>query len=154
MTLNQTTGPSLREQLIVSAHRWLSTMNDFTPDAMVSHRTEECVTRPAPRSLGFAPLNNGQLRAFFKTLTAQMKNFNLALMPGAVPIVDERLRMVVMHLASYAEAACGLYENEYMVVLTFNEEGTLLRDVIEFADSDYCVKFAERQAAAAESTSI
>lgn len=83
-----------------------------------------------------------------------MKNFNLALMPGAVPIVDEHLRMVVMHLASYAEVACGLYENEYMVVLTFNEEGTLLRDVIEFADSDYCVKFAERQAAAAELTSI
>lgn len=48
MTLNQTTGSNLREQLIVSAHRWLSTMNDFTPDAMVSHRTEECVTRPAP----------------------------------------------------------------------------------------------------------
>ncbi|KAF9886807.1 hypothetical protein FE257_011054 [Aspergillus nanangensis] len=140
-----------REQLLESTRVFLANMNDFSPDVVLSGRTEDCTTLLAPRSLGAETLSNEKFRSFFTDITAQMKNFRLEFMPGASPIVDEVNRKVVMHLKSYADVVSGTYENEYIFIITFNEDGTLLQDCIEFVDSGYFQKFLARQEAALKS---
>lgn len=76
-----------------------------------------------------------------------MHNFKLLIVDGTEPAVDEVTRQVTLQLKSHAESDAGLYANEYIWILKFNEDGTQIEKVVEFADSAYTLsmlpKFAE-----------
>lgn len=140
--------PVSRERLLESTRIWIENMRDFSPEAVLSNRTDDCISYIAPRTFGGRPMDNDGYLEGFNQIGGQLKNFQLDLVDGEAPIVDEVNRKVVLHMESHAESISGPYENEYIFILTFNEDGTLLKGLIEFLDSEYFSKWSERQEAA------
>ncbi|KAG2416028.1 hypothetical protein HFD88_007220 [Aspergillus terreus] len=127
--------PVSRERLLESARVWIESMREFSPEAVLSNRTDDCITYLAPRTVGGKRIDNDRYREGFTWMSGQLKNFQLDFVDGEAPIVDEVNRKVVLHMKSHAESISGPYENEYIFILTFNEDGTLLKGLIEFVDS-------------------
>ncbi|KAL5363430.1 hypothetical protein BJX96DRAFT_155719 [Aspergillus floccosus] len=140
--------PVSRERLLESTRVWIENMRDFSPEAVLSNRTDDCTSYLAPRTVGSKRMDNDRYREGFIQVAGQLKNFQLEFVDGEGPIVDEVNRKVVLHMKSHAETISGPYENEYIFILTFNEDGTLLKGLIEFLDSEFFSRFLERQEAA------
>lgn len=51
---------------------------------------------------------------------------------------------MVMYLNSSAETAIGLYQNEYVFTLRINDEGTEIKEIIEYFDSAFAVEFLKK----------
>lgn len=78
---------------------------------------------------------------FIRDAQEIMPAYHLEFMPGAEPIIDEQRRKVAMHLRSRTNSTFGPYTNEYMAVLSMNEDGTVITDILEFVDSLYTETF-------------
>lgn len=79
-----------------------------------------------------------------------MPVFRLRLVDGVEPAVDEASRKVTLHLKSHSQTPVGLYENEYVWVLTLSQDGKSVDDVLEFADSLYTAEWLPKIKKAAE----
>lgn len=61
-------------------------------------------------------------------------------------VVDVEKRKVVLHVKTSANSPVGEYKNEYLWTLTMSEDGKLIEDIVEFADSASAVEFFRKQA--------
>jgi hypothetical protein len=77
-----------------------------------------------------------------------LKQLKLWHKEGTEPIIDTEARKVVLQLKGRAETIIGEYANEYVVVLTMNDQGLLVDEYMEFVDSHYAKSFFERLQAA------
>ncbi|KAL3473905.1 hypothetical protein BJX99DRAFT_232608 [Aspergillus californicus] len=139
--------PPTRERLLQGTAEFLDNINQWTVDSLCAGRTPSSITRILPQSLGIPDADNAAFRKFVLGLNGEVWNFRMRLAPGASPIVDAKARKVVMHMMSHGESITGPYENEYIFVITFDEKGELLTEVVEFTDSAYFQAFLARQAA-------
>ncbi|KAI1376829.1 hypothetical protein F4677DRAFT_418151 [Hypoxylon crocopeplum] len=126
-----------RDQLLQTAKSFLESFNDFTPESVVRYSSPTCTYRILPAILKSPPQTNAELVCFIKELKAIAPAFELRLIDGEVPVIDVVTRKVVMHLKSRSETTVGLYENEYIWVLTLSEDGKSVDDLLEFVDSLY-----------------
>jgi hypothetical protein len=62
----------------------------------------------------------------------------------APPVVDSEARKVVLFIEAKGEADVGTYVNEYIVVLTMNEAGTVIVDRLQFFDSQGLLTWVAR----------
>ncbi len=60
------------------------------------------------------------------------------------PMIDEVNRKIIMHLKSHSETDVGVYENEYVWIISTSEDGTEIVDVVEFADSQYTTEWGAK----------
>ncbi|KAI1758927.1 hypothetical protein GGR53DRAFT_191947 [Hypoxylon sp. FL1150] len=125
----------LREQLLQTAEVFLEGFNEFTPESVVRQRSPTCTHRISPATLQLPPTSNAGYGDFVGLLRHAMPAFQMRLAEGQEPIIDEAARKVTLYTKSRAETKAGFYENEYFWVLTMNEDGTLIEDVLEFPDS-------------------
>ena len=66
-----------------------------------------------------------------------IRNIQLSLIDGEEMTVDEVARKVLLPLKSIGETDVGPYNNEYMIVLKMTEDGSEIREIFEFLDSNY-----------------
>ncbi|KAI1474295.1 hypothetical protein F4774DRAFT_401250 [Daldinia eschscholtzii] len=127
----------LREQLLQTTKLFIEAFNEFTPESVVRYRSPGCKHKIVPDTLKSAPQSNDEYAALIAAMGTVMPEFKLRFVDGGEPVVDEVNRKVVLHLKSRSETAVGLYENEYVWILTLSEDGKLIDDIVEFADSLY-----------------
>lgn len=120
-------------------------LNKWNIEEIMALRTPDCVHRLLPSSLDQPPLDNDAFRQFVEHVMLGIpKGFNFVTDEKA-PLVDESAGKVVVFAKSRAETVAGLYANEYIFVVTMDENGTKVAGVDEFADAtivkDFLPKF-------------
>lgn len=140
----------LRDQMLQTARLFISSFNEFTVDSVVAHRSPTCLHRLRPGTLNSPPKTNAEYSEWVRNLMAVMRGFKLHLQDGHEPAIDEVSRKVTLPLRSTCETDLGEYQNEYIWILTLNEEGTAIDDIIEFADSAYTLEWIQKLQAAAQ----
>ncbi|KAF3059433.1 putative dihydroxyacetone synthase protein [Daldinia childiae] len=126
-----------RGQLLGTVKLFIEAFNEFTPESVVRYRSPTCMHRLVPATLNSPPQSNTEYAGLIAALTTVMPTFHLRIVDGGEPVVDEVTRKVVLHLKSRSDTAVGLYENEYIWILTLSKDGKLVDDILEFADSLY-----------------
>lgn len=63
------------------------------------------------------------------------RNVQICLAKGEEMLVAQVLCKVLLHLTSTGETDFGPYANEYMIVLKMTDDGTHIKEVVEFIDS-------------------
>ena len=135
---------SLRAQILETAHSFITSFNEFTPESVVRHRSPTCLHRLRPGSLDAPPRTNAEYSAWVVNLQTVMRGFKLHLIDGYEPMVDDSSRQVVLYLRSTCDTDLGQYENEYIWILKLNEGGTAIDDIVEFADSAYTLEWIRK----------
>ncbi|KAI0886734.1 uncharacterized protein GGS22DRAFT_186807 [Annulohypoxylon maeteangense] len=139
-----------REQLLKTSNLFLEAFNGFTPESVVKFRSAKCSWRLLPDTLETPAQNNAEYAKLIGHLQGLMPKFRVYMVDGFEPAIDVVTRKVTLHLKSYSETKVGLYQNEYVWVMTFNEDGTEIDEIFEFADSLYTKEWLPRLKTAAE----
>ncbi|KAI1382481.1 hypothetical protein F4677DRAFT_401998 [Hypoxylon crocopeplum] len=140
----------LREQLSQTSKLFLEAFNEFTPESVVRYRSPSCMHHLLPATMKTPPQTNADYANFVAVLQPIMPGFRLRLADGQEPVIDEVTRKVVLYLKSHSDTTVGLYENEYVWVLTMSQDGKNIDDVMEFADSLYTTEWLPKIKKAAE----
>lgn len=142
MTEPAQSSPS-RTQLLSTARTFIDAYRTWTVDAIMEHRSPDCISRILPASRKYAPMNNAEYEAFFSRTMPLIQNFTPIEFEDET-MVDTEKRKVFMHLRSTADTVVGAYANEYSLVMTMTEGGDKVCDFMEFVDSAYSEEFFPR----------
>ncbi|CBF87245.1 predicted protein [Aspergillus nidulans FGSC A4] len=105
-------------------------------ESVLSFMSPSCTLRSFPSSLGKPALQTKEeSKADFQGLKDFFYNFQLRVKDGAEPVIDEPARKVVLHIEGKGDSLVGRFETEYVYILQINEEGTMVEDFFQFADS-------------------
>ncbi|KAJ9626752.1 hypothetical protein H2204_009897 [Knufia peltigerae] len=137
--------PPTRAQLLATVDRFFDAYKVFTMDAILAVRSPTCIHHTGPKSHGDMHLNNTQFVEFMGPMLGVFRNFKLFVADEKETMVDVEKRKVFLHLQCHAETDAGPYENDYHWILTMNETGDLIDDIIEWVDSAYLNDFIARQ---------
>jgi hypothetical protein len=131
--------PSLRDQLVQTANSYITGFNTNTAEGIIASRTADCkqIILPAscPPPWKNPPRSNAEYQAFILPGFKHLRNLNIFIADGEDMIVDDVSRKVVLPLQATGETDHGPYTNEYMMVLKMTEDGTQIKEVVEFIDS-------------------
>ncbi|KIW16362.1 hypothetical protein PV08_06413 [Exophiala spinifera] len=133
-----------RADLLATVDRFFDAYKAFSLDAILSVRSPTCIHRTGPKSHGNMNLNNAQFREFMAPMLGIFRNFKLFVADDDETMVDVEKRKVFLHLQCHAETDAGPYENDYHWILTMNETGDLIDDIVEWVDSAYLKDFLAR----------
>ncbi|KAI5861992.1 hypothetical protein GGS23DRAFT_598008 [Durotheca rogersii] len=139
-----------RERLLQTAGAFIDSVNEWTPESVVRHFSPNFTFRTAPAKVKMVPQSQAECVAFVGLIGRITRTFQLQLVSGEDPLVDEVSRKVVMHLKSHSETTVGLYQNEYIWVVTLSPDGSEVDDVLNFADSQYANEWVPKMVAAAK----
>lgn len=113
--------------------------NTNTAEGVVACRTADCkqVIHPSsvPPPWNSPPRTNEEYRGFVEPVFKMVRNVQIRLAQGEDMLVDELSRKVLLHLTSTGETDFGPYANEYMIVLKMTDDGSQIKEVVEFIDS-------------------
>ena len=134
-----------REQLAKLANDFIAAYNTNTPEGAIAFRSSDCRHSILPTTADFPnAFTNEEYKAYVTINFQRSNNFHLKLSDVAPLIVDVETRTVVMYLTSSAETAIGLYQNEYVYTLRINDDGTEIKEIIEYFDSAFAVEFLKK----------
>ncbi|KAK7702279.1 hypothetical protein SLS64_009857 [Diaporthe eres] len=129
----------IRDTLIKTANSYIEGFNTNTAEGVIASRTADCrqVIRPSsvPPPWNSPPRTNEEYQAFVVPGFKILRNVRIGLAEGEDMLVDEASRKVLLHLTSTGESDFGPYANEYMIVLKMTDDGTLIKEIVEFIDS-------------------
>lgn len=129
----------IRDTLIQTANSYIEGFNTNTAEGVIACRTADCkqVIRPSnvPPPWNSPPRTNEEYQGFILPGFKMVRNIKISLAEGEDMLVDEVSRKVMLHLTSTGETDFGTYANEYMIVLKMTDDGTLIREIVEFIDS-------------------
>ncbi|KIW21519.1 hypothetical protein PV08_02099 [Exophiala spinifera] len=134
----------LRDQLLKTAQGYLDGLNDPGPDAagVIALRTPDCTQRILPQNLE-QPLHTNQTYQEFMATGAKLMVSMPKFAFNSEPVVDEYARKVVLHMRGKGESPSGPYNNEYFIILSTTEDGTQIKEVVEFLDSQAFTSLVE-----------
>lgn len=128
--------PPTRDELLCTALNFIAQFAKLDVESVLSFLSPSCTLRSFPSSLGKPALQTKEeSKADFQGLKDFFHNFELRVKEGAEPAVDESSRKVVMHIEGKGDSLVGRFETEYIYILQMNEEGTMVEDFFQFADS-------------------
>lgn len=129
----------IRDTLIQTANSYIAGFNTNTAEGVIACRTTDCrqIIRPSsvPPPWNSPPRTNEEYQAFVVPGFKMVRNIRISLAEGEDMLVDEVSRKVLLHLTSTGETDFGPYANEYMMVLKMTEDGTQIKEIVEFIDS-------------------
>lgn len=130
---------SIRDTLIKTANSYIAGFNTNTAEGVIACRTADCKQTILPSSVpppwSSPPRTNEEYQAFVVPGFKMIRNVQISLAEGEDMLVDEVSRKVLLHLTSTGETDFGPYANEYMIVLKMTDDGTLIKEIVEFIDS-------------------
>lgn len=129
----------IREKLIQTANSYIAGFNTNTAEGVIACRTPDCkqVIHPSsvPPPWNSPPRSNEEYQAFTIPGFQMVRNLQIGLAKGEDMLVDEVTRKVLLPLTSTGETDFGPYANEYMIVLKMTDDGTQIKQIMEFIDS-------------------
>jgi hypothetical protein len=137
----------MRATLTKTVNDFIDCCNKFTVDAILSLRTATCKHTHLPSSLGIPTYSKAEYGAFYGQFVGMMKDCRCWIVDDKEMVVDVEARKVVMHMKTKGTTPLGVYENEYMWILTMTEDGKMIDDIIEFCDSAKAVELMNKQRA-------
>ena len=132
----------IRDNLIQTASSYIAGFNTNTAEGVIASRTADCkqIIRPSsvPPPWNSPPRTNEEYQGFVVPGFKMLRNVKISLAEGEEMLVDEVSRKVMLHLTSTGESDFGPYANEYMIVLKMTDDGTQIKEIVEFIDSATC----------------
>lgn len=142
-----------RAQLLETAIALVEAFETWTVDAILAKRSAKSTQHFLPGSLGRRELDVEGFRQHIEHIMPLIPDGFKVNAYYKEPIVDEAARKVVVFAKCSANTTVGPYENEYIFVITLNEDGTLADKVEEFLDSQLVRELESRLAAFKEQQS-
>jgi hypothetical protein len=128
--------PPTRTQLLTTALEFINQFAKLDVDSVLAFLSPTCTLRSFPGSLGKPSLQTkDESKADFQGLRDFFRKFELRVVDEADAVVDESRRKVVLHIEGKGDSLVGRFETEYIYILQMNEEGTMVDDFFQFADS-------------------
>nr|OQO26735.1 hypothetical protein B0A51_07714 [Rachicladosporium sp. CCFEE 5018] len=116
-----------------TSNDFLAAFATWKTDPIMALRAPECIHDMLPASLKRSSKNNEQFRAYFTGVERAMNDVTMEMHDYFASVEDRR---AWFHTTLTATAVDGEpYDNEYMFVLTFDEEGRKVTRVLEMLDS-------------------
>jgi hypothetical protein len=129
----------LREQLLQTAHTYLTVHNNRDLDGIRALCSETCVHRGGPPTVKSPDRNNDEYIMFNDEVFNKVLHTYHATITDAV--VDEVSKKVVLGVEARATADAGVYENEYIITLKMTEDGRKVADQYDFIDSQRMIEW-------------
>lgn len=130
---------SLRTTMLHTVDEWAKAHNTYDMATVATLRTPTCRYPRLPKSLNAPPLNNEEWDAFFPTTKNAFAKRDVNINDT---IVDEEKRKVVLMAHETGESPNGVkYDNQIVIVITLNQEGTLVEEHLTFMDSAHLMEF-------------
>ncbi|POS70367.1 hypothetical protein DHEL01_v211241 [Diaporthe helianthi] len=130
---------SIRHTLIKTATSYIEGFNTNTPEGVIASRTADCRQVICPSSVpppwNSPPRSNEEYQGFVIPGFKMLRNVKISLVEGGDMLVDDISRKVLLHLKSTGDTDFGPYANEYMIVLKMTDDGTKIKEIVEFIDS-------------------
>jgi len=130
--------PSLRDQLLQTAHAYLDAHNEQDLEKIQALCAPTCVHRAGPPTVKSPDRNNEEYNAFnievFKILHTYLATITDA-------VVDDVGKKVALSVEAKATADAGEYENEYVILLKMTEDGKQVVDQYDFVDSQRMIEW-------------
>ena len=115
-----------------TAEAVVAAFNRMDVEAIVSHRSPDCMREFLPSSMGLPSQNNTTYFNSLIKLRAIFHNFSLVINDL---LEDKDNCRICMSLSARADTMAGEYVNEYMWLLDFDESGTKIRRSKEYSDT-------------------
>ena len=115
-----------------TAEAVVEAFNKMDIDTIVSYRSPECLRYYLPTTMGYPPQENDSYGRSLHQLKAIFTNFSLKIDDI---VEDKEARTICLWLTAKANTAAGLYENDYVWLWSFDEEGTKIVRSKEYSDS-------------------
>lgn len=133
---------SLRQILLQTGLAWVANLND--PEGAFSiGRTTDAVHTILPASLDVTPrMSNTAMTEFLVSSLPGLYNYSTIKVGDMLTIIDERQRKIIMHLKGSGQTERGRYENEYLWILSTNDDGKLIKESFEYIDSYLFTEFS------------
>lgn len=147
---------SVAENQIRTAKALFEGYNEYTADAVLRVRADECIHVILPTTLNRPSKNNEEYREFFGPLQKIMHRFEVRLIyllssarthshnrqTTIHKIVnDPEQHMAAVHASGVGDSPVAPYKNEYAFFLTFNEAGDKITRIEEFVDAQFSQSF-------------
>ncbi|PSN58735.1 hypothetical protein BS50DRAFT_580500 [Corynespora cassiicola Philippines] len=121
-----------------TARAMIDAYNSWDIDSILAYRTPECQHQILPSSMGRAAKSNDEYRAYLHMIMPLYSNFTAVVLEE---IHDAEAHTSIMHTSSTADTDIGQYTNEYVLILSFTEDGKQVTKFDEFVDSAYTEGF-------------
>ncbi|KAI0570372.1 SnoaL-2 domain-containing protein [Pyrenophora tritici-repentis] len=121
-----------------TAREVIDAYNAWDIDGILAYRSPNCKHRVLPASMNRAAKSNDEYRAYLRTIMPLYSKFTVEVKEE---IHDTEMHTCIIHASSTAETKIGLYANEYVLILTFTEDGRKVTKFDEFVDSAYSQQF-------------
>jgi hypothetical protein len=116
----------------------IAAFNAMDIDGIVAHRTPDCIREFLPRAMGYSPQDNATYTRSLRELKHIFHNFSLVV----DNIVEETdARKMSLCLQAGADTLIGRYENDYVWMWEFNNEGVKIKRSKEFSDTNMSKTF-------------
>ncbi|GAD98459.1 hypothetical protein PTT_17281 [Paecilomyces variotii No. 5] len=129
---------TIAENQVRAMHELFKGYDEYTVEGVMRARAPECTHGILPKSLGRETKNNEEYSQFFAAIAPIMKTFKVTVHRI---VNDPEHRELVCYASGVGESPVGLYKNEYVFFLNFNETGEKITKIEEFVDSAFAKEY-------------
>lgn len=115
-----------------TAETVVAAFNNMDVDAIISHRSPDCLRHFIPKSLGFSPQSNAVYGNSLHQLAGIFHNFSCTINDL---LEDHQSNRICLYLSARGDTDAGEYVNEYMWLLDFDESGKKITCSKEYSDT-------------------
>ena len=127
------TGPERLSPMRQTAEAVIAAFNAMDIDGIIAHRSPDCMREFLPRSMKYPPQNNTTYARSLQELKLVFQNFSLVV----DNIVEEtEARRMSLCLQAGADTLIGRYDNDYVWMWEFDEDGAKIKKSKEFSDTN------------------
>lgn len=129
---------------LATAYALLEAYSSLSPDQILAQLDDNGKYKVLPDSLGMPQRTKAEFAAHAAGITSVFKSFKM--IPQAI-YEDAAANAVIIHAKMDGELAKGpggRWENECVMLLSMNEDGTKIVEINEFVDSDKAMKMRNK----------
>ncbi|KAK9777293.1 putative SnoaL-like domain-containing protein [Seiridium cardinale] len=134
-----------RRALLKTTEAFISLFTQpFSDSAAFALRAPDCKHYLGPSTPNLTFTSNKDSVMSWSALQWAFRNYKFTLIDGREPIIDTEARKSVFWVRGTANTADGPYEHDIVFMLTMDEEGDKIQEIVEVCDSAYVAGWMEK----------